>query len=93
MQLTRLEDRHDARMGERRGQPWLHEEAGSETLALGQLRRDQLQGDGPLEREVDRPVDNAHAPTRDKRFDAVTAERRPRGDGDRHAAASASDSI
>ena len=45
----------------------------------GERRRDQLDGDVPVEREVGRPVDDAHAALARYLFEAVTSEDRPDG--------------
>jgi hypothetical protein len=46
--LACVVDRHHVRVLERRRRLGLGEEAGPEALVLGELRDDQLQGDGPL---------------------------------------------
>ena len=63
-------------MVERRGEPRLAQEALAEALVLGELGRDQLERDRPLEREVGRAVDDAHAAAADHLLDAVARERR-----------------
>ena len=78
--LAGLVDRDHVRMVERGGEAWLAQEAGTERLVLGQLRRDQLQRDRALERQVDRPVDDAHAAAADQRLDPVAGEGRARSE-------------
>src|SRR5262249_47768338 len=55
----------------------LHEEAVTEHRVPGQLRRDQLQRDVPLQPRVVRPVDQPHPTTADQSLDPVPEERRP----------------
>ena len=59
--LARLVDRDDVRVVERRCEPRLAREPLAEGLVLAQLRREQLERDGAAQREVLRPVDDAHA--------------------------------
>ena len=46
----------------------------TEAHVLGQLGRDQLQRHGPLERQVDGRVDDAHAPAAEHPLDAVAGD-------------------
>ena len=78
--LPGLVDRDHVRMVERCGEPRLAQEAGAEALVLGQLRRDQLERDGTLERQVGRPVDDAHAAAADQRLHPVAGEGRARSE-------------
>ena len=59
--LARLVDGDHVRVVDRRGELRLAQEALAEALVLGQLGGDQLQRDGPLERQVGGAVDHAHA--------------------------------
>ena len=72
--LSRLVDRDHVRMVERCRQPRFAQEATAEVLVLGELRRDQLERDRTLERQVGRPVDDAHAAAADQLFDPVAGE-------------------
>src|SRR5215208_25208 len=78
--LPRLVDGDHVRMVERRGEARLAEETGAEALVLRQLRRDQLERHGALERQVCRPVDDAHAAATDQRLDPVAGESRARSE-------------
>ena len=91
--LARLVDRHDVRVVERRGQPRLLEEAPAESLVLGQLGRDQFQGDGPLKRQVSRAIDDAHPAAGDQRLDSVTGEDGAGRERGRHCPLSVSDQL
>jgi hypothetical protein len=66
--------RHHVGVVERRRQLGLPEEALAEAGVARQLRRDQLQGDLPLEPEVLRQVDDAHPAPADHRLDPVTRQ-------------------
>ncbi len=63
-------------MVDRGRQPRLAQEALPEALILGELGRDQLERDRPIEPRVDRPVDDAHPAAADLSFDPITAEGR-----------------
>ena len=77
--LARVVDRDDVRMVERRGDLRLRDEAAAEGRVVRQRGRDQLDGDVPVEREVGRPVDDAHATLARHLVEAVTREDRPDG--------------
>ena len=64
--LARLVDRDDVWVVERRREPRLLQKAGSEAFVLGQLGRDQLQSHWALERQIGRPVNDAHAAPADE---------------------------
>ena len=64
-------DRHDVRVLERHGELRLAGEAVVEALIEGQLRRDELQRDGPLQPQVVGPVDDAHAALADQLLDSI----------------------
>ena len=72
--LAGAEDRHHVRVVERGRDPRLGDEAPPEARVLRQLGRDQLERDGPLERQVDRRVDDAHATAAEDALDAVAGE-------------------
>ena len=59
--LAGLEDRHDVGMVDRRGELSLGLEALAEVAVAGELGRDHLQGDGPVEPELQGAVDDSHA--------------------------------
>jgi hypothetical protein len=52
----------------------LPQEALAEDGVARELGRDQLQGDGPIERELGCPVDDAHASAAENAVDAVARE-------------------
>ena len=91
--LAGLIDRDDVRMVQGGGKARLLEEAAPEQLVPGQLGRDQLQRHRALEREVGRPVDNAHAAATDHRLDLVAGEARAAVQGDAHDPAPVSRSV
>jgi hypothetical protein len=72
--LARVVDRHDVRVLERRGDPRLALEALAEVLVGREVRRDDLEGDRAVEREVRRPVDDAHPATPGDALDPVAAD-------------------
>ncbi len=72
--LPRPVDRHDVRVVDQRGQPRLALEALAEGGIGGAIGRDQLERDRPVEVELDRPVDDAHAAAPRDRLDAEVAE-------------------
>ena len=55
------------------------DEAAAEGRVVGERGRDQLDGHVPVEREVGRPVDDAHAALARHLVEAVTREDRPEG--------------
>ena len=61
-------------MVERGGEPRLAREALAEGLVLAQLWREQLERDRALERDVLRPVDDAHPPVPEQGVEAITRE-------------------
>ena len=64
--------RHDVGVRERRGRPGLAEEAFAELRPDGQLRRQHLDGHGPVEREIAGEIDRAHAAATELALDGVT---------------------
>jgi hypothetical protein len=75
--LPRLVDGHDRRVVQApRGAP-LVLEALAELLILGELGRDDLQGDAARERELVGAVDDPHPAATDDRFHAAAAEDGP----------------
>ena len=74
--LAGVEDRHDGRMVEAGGEARLAQEAVAEALVVGELPRDHLQRDRPVESQVGRPVDDPHPAPRDQRVEAVAGEGR-----------------
>src|SRR5215203_5174371 len=66
----------------RGGGPGLAQEPEARALVLDPLRRDDLDRHVPVEVELTRPVDDAHAAPPDRRLDATALELRP---GDEHA--------
>ena len=77
--LARVVDRDHVRMIERRGDLRLRDEAAAEGRVVGERGRDQLDGHVPVEGEVGRPVDDAHAALARHLVEAVTREDRPDG--------------
>jgi len=75
--LARVVDRDDRRMVERCGQPRLAQEALAEPNVLGELGGKQLQRHVPVEREVARPVHDAHPTAAQQRLDPVARELGP----------------
>ena len=61
-------------MVDRRGQPRLAHEALAERRVLGELRRDQLERDRPVEVELHGAVDDAHAAAAGDPDDAMSGE-------------------
>ena len=59
-------------MVEAGSEPGLAHETLTEGLVLAQLRREQLQRDLALERDVLRPIDDAHAAVPEQSVEAVT---------------------
>ena len=74
--LPGVVDRHDVRMLERGGDPALALEAGAELVVPGDARRDQLQRDPAIERQIGRPIHDAHAAAAGDGLDAMTGELR-----------------
>jgi hypothetical protein len=72
--LARVIDRDDVGVVDRRGDLRLAHEALPDRLVLEQPGRDDLQGDGAVERELRGPVDDAHAATAGHRVDPVARE-------------------
>jgi hypothetical protein len=72
-----LVDRDDVGMVERGGQLRLAQEALPERLVLRQPDGQQLQRDPPLEPQILRQVDDAHAAQAQRRLDPVTGQLRP----------------
>ena len=56
------------------GQPRFAQKALAERVVAGELGCDQLQRDRPIERELGRTVDDAHATAADDAFDQVAGE-------------------
>ena len=77
--LARVMDRDHVRMVERRGDLRLRHEAAAEGRVIRERGRDQLDGHVPVEREVGRPVDHAHASLARHLVEAVAREDRPEG--------------
>ena len=61
-------------MIERGREARLAQEALAERAIVGELGRDQLQRDGAVERELGRPVDDAHAAAADDAVDPVAGQ-------------------
>ena len=61
-------------MIERGSKARLAQEALAERAIVRELGRDQLQRDGPVERELGRPVDDPHAAAADDTVDPVAGE-------------------
>ncbi len=72
--LARVVDRDDVGVVDRGGGARLAYEALAEVGVLGQLRGDELQRDGAVEVELERPVDHAHAAAARDPQDAVAGE-------------------
>ena len=58
------------------GKPRLAQKALTEARILGQLGRDQLQRDRPIETGVERPVDDAHPAAADLTLDPIVGKGR-----------------
>ena len=78
--LTRRVDGDHVRVVDRGGDPRLALEALAEAGVAGAVGGDELEGDGPAERQLRRPVDDAHPPDGDDRLDRVHADARARGE-------------
>ena len=74
--LPGVVDRHHVRMLERGGDPALALEAGAELGVTGDARRDQLQRDPAIERQIGRAVHDAHAAAAGDALDAMTGKLR-----------------
>ena len=61
-------------MLERRRQPRLAQEALAEAHVLGEVRREQLQRDVAVEREIVGAIDDAHPAAAEQRLDPVAGE-------------------
>ena len=72
--LARRVDRDDVRVVDRRRHARLALEALAEPGIGGPLRRDQLEGDGPAERQLGRAIDDAHAAAAGDRLDAAAGD-------------------
>ena len=72
--LADVVDRDDVRVLERGGVLRLAQEALAEGVVLGQLGREQLQRNVPLQARVVRTVDDAHAAAADELLDAKAQE-------------------
>ncbi len=72
--LAGVVDGDDVRMLERCREPRLAQEALAERAVRGELRREQLQRDVAVEREIVRAVDDAHPTAPDDRLDPVPSE-------------------
>ena len=72
--LTRLVDRDHVRMVQRSGEPRLLQEPVPKTLILGELRSDHLQRHRAPQRQVRRPIHDAHATAADQRLHPVAGE-------------------
>ena len=75
-----VEDLDDVGMVERRGEPALALEARAEHAVAGQARRQQLERDRAVERDVGGAVDHPHSPAPGDGVDAVAGERRADGE-------------
>jgi hypothetical protein len=75
--LAGLEDRHDARVIDRRRQARLRQETLAKAVVLRQLRRQELQRHPPTEPQILRTVDGTHAAAPDQRLQPVTTQLRP----------------
>jgi len=69
-------DREDAGMIERGCKARLAQEALAEGAIVRELGRDQLQRDGPVERELGRSVDHPHAAATDDTVDPIAGQLR-----------------
>ena len=74
--LAGVVDRDDVRVVDRRGQPRLAQEPLAEAHVLGQLRREDLQRDVAVEREVVGAVDDAHPAAAEQRLQPVAGQLR-----------------
>ena len=72
--LARAVDGHDVRVVDRGRHPHLADEALGVRAVGDALRRDDLQRDAAVERELRRPVDDAHAAATGDRLDAAAGE-------------------
>jgi hypothetical protein len=72
--LARLVDRDHVRVVERGCELGLAQEPLPEPLVLGELRRQELEGDIALQARVMGAVDDAHATASDERLDPVAEE-------------------
>ena len=72
--LARVVDRQHVRVVDCRRRARLGDEAPAEALVLCQVRCDDLQRDRPVEVDLDRAVDNAHAAAAGHALDAVARE-------------------
>ena len=72
--LARVVDRDDVRMLERGRHPRLGEEALAERDVVGELRREQLQCDVTVEREVVSAVDDAHPAAAEQRLQPIAGK-------------------
>jgi hypothetical protein len=78
--VARVEDRDDVRVVDGRRELGFPEEALARRSVFGESRRDDLEGDRPVERQLGRAVDDAHpSPSRD-RVDPVLGEHRARSE-------------
>jgi hypothetical protein len=76
--LARVVDRDHVRVVDRRGDLRLAHETAPDRGVLHQRGRDDLQRDGPVERELHRPVDDAHPAPAGDRLDAMPGEQASR---------------
>ena len=72
--LARRVDGDHVRVVDRGGDPRLALEALAEAGVAGAVGGDELEGDGPAERQLRRPVDDAHAAAAGDRLDAAAGE-------------------
>ncbi len=74
--VARVVDRDDVRVQQRGGRSRLADEPFAEALVLGQLRREQLEGDHVPEPQVLGAIHHAHAATTADALDPVSGENR-----------------
>ena len=67
---------NDMRVTEPRGGPCLLQEARTQFGVCRELRGQQLDGDGPVERDVPRPIDDPHPPSPDLLLEQVPPRQR-----------------
>ena len=84
--LARVIDRDDVRVIDRRRHPRLVQKPLSKPLVLCQIRRNQLQRNRTIQRNVVGPIHDTHPATADQRLDPVAGDLRadPRVSLDRH---------
>ena len=72
--LARVIDRNDVRVIDRGSEARLGQEALAKTDLSGELRREDLERDRAIQRQVVRPIHNPHAATTKQRLDPIAGE-------------------